>query len=276
MENWIMANLRNKSIDKQLRLTADIKHVFSWLEIFVNNFTEGNVTNVKERHLIQSNWSSNRFEQLFEIKQFMRDTLTCFSVQLREEFRELDYMDVLRQPEYPRTIFNVGFNWTMTYYADVMTLGVTGNDPLSATLYGLHVTMHKTGRTITYDAYESKLLEYPYQTDCRNYSKDNFVSRADCHEKCVKKVSFESPSSLKMMPAYVSLERNETSSSIKLAPAYTSSFREFLTDNYTASLKKKIQEVLSFCDKKCSQRECESKKFIPKLLSVKEIKSNPP
>src|SRR5207249_3868204 len=145
-------------------------------------------------HLIQSKWSSNRFEQLFEIKQFMREGLKCFSVQLREEFRELHYTDVLRQPRYPRTIFQVGFNSTIAYYAGVMTLGVTGNEPLSATLYGLHVYMHENIIAFTYDSYESKLLEYPYQADCRNYSKDNFVSRRDCHEKCVKKVSFESPS----------------------------------------------------------------------------------
>ena len=266
----IIANFRNNSIDEQLRLTADIKHVFEFFEVFVNNFTEGNVTIVKERYLIQSNWSSSRFDQLFEIKQFMRDTLKCFSVQLRQEFRELHYTDVLRQLTYPRTILSVGINSTIANYGDKMILGVTENDPMSATLNALELYIHTTVGVFTYDAYESKLLQYPYQTDCRNYSKDNFVSREDCHEKCVKKVSFESPSSLNMMPAYVSFERNESNPSLKLAPIYASYSEGFSTDNYTAFLKKKTQEVLSFYDKKCSQRECESKKFVPKLLSMRQ------
>ena len=246
----IIANFRNNSIDEQLRLTADIKHVFEFFEVFVNNFTEGNVTIVKERYLIQSNWSSSRFQQLFEIKQFMRDTLKCFSVQSREEFRELNYTDVLRQPYLPRTIFAVGFNSTIPDYAGVLTFGVTGNDPLSATLDGFYVHMREIIISLTYDSYESKLLEYSYQTDCRNYSKDNFVSQADCHEKCIKKVSFESPSSLNMMPTYVTLQGNETNPSLKLAPVYEPFFEGVLDDNYTASLKRKTQEVLLFCDKK--------------------------
>ena len=267
----IMANLRSNSIDEQFRLTADAKAVFTDFEVFVNNFTEGNVTIVKERYYFKS----SRFEQFFEIKQFMRDTLKCFSFQLREEFRELHYTHVLRQLEYPKTIFAVQFNLEIAEYALTIALGVTGNDPLSATLYSLEILLYTNGIALTYDAYESKLLEYPYQTDCRNYSKDNFVSRGDCHEKCVKKVSFESASSLNMMPAYVSLEKNESNPSLKLAPIYTSSYEGYLVDNYTAFLKKKIQEVLSFCDEKCSQRECESKKFIPKLLSMKEKMHKP-
>src|SRR5438876_731054 len=107
--------------------------------------------------------------------------------------------------------------------------------PLTTTLYTLDLST-PTG-IFTYDAYESKLLEYPYQTNCRNYSEDNFVSQGDCHEKCVKKVSFESPSSLNMMPAYVSLQRNETNPSLTLAPIQTglSSFEGFLTDKFTVS-----------------------------------------
>ena len=44
-----------------------------------------------------------------------------------------------------------------------------------------------------------------------------------------------------MMPAYVSLERNENNPSLKLAPIYASYSKGYLTDNYTALLKTKIQ-----------------------------------
>ena len=156
----------------------------------------------------------------------MRDDTKCFSVQLKEEFRELKYKDILKQSSTPRLIFQLGINETFGYYADVLQLGVTGNDPSTAYMYSLQLHAYHTGITFTYDAYESKLLEYPYQTDCRNYSKDNFISQGDCHEKCVKHVAFESPDSLNMMPVFVSIQRNETNPSgepVTLAPVSTGS-----------------------------------------------------
>ena len=269
----IMANLRNNSIDDQFGLTADVKHIFEYFEVFVNNFTNRDVALVKERYFVQSMWSLQPFEELFDIKHFMRDDTKCFSVQLKEELRELKYKDVLKQSSTPRLIFQLGINETFGYYADVLQLGVTGNDPSTAYMYSLQLHAYHTGITFTYDAYESKLLEYPYQTDCRNYSKDNFISQGDCHEKCVKHVAFESPDSLNMMPVFVSIQRNETNPSgepVTLAPVST--FAIEVTDNYTALIKTKIQDVTSFCDKKCSQRECESKKYIPRLLSLQTDK----
>ena len=276
----IMANLRNNSIDEQFRLTADVKHIFQLFEIFVNNFTEGNVTYNMERYYTGLTWGRQSIvEQLFEIKQFMRDVNKCFSIQLKEKFREFNYKDVLRQPIYKGALFHIGINKTIASYADLMMFGVTGNDdPMStASMCALHLHVYDNHIAFTYDTYVSKLLEYPYQTDCRNYSKGNFISQGDCHEKCVKQVAFESPDSLNMMPAYVSIQRNDTNPSgknVTLAPVSTFAIELDRSDNYTALLRKKIQDVLSFCDKKCSQRECESEKFIPKLLTLQTKRHN--
>ena len=264
----IMANLRNNSIDEQFRLTADVKDIFNSLEVYVNNFTTDNRKYVKERYLTTS---SETFGQLIQSKQFMRDDSKCFSVKLKDQFRKLKFKDVVRQSSFPRLIFQLEINETIASYAELFHLGVTDNDPSTASMHSLLLNAYKTATTFTYDSYESKLLEYPYQTDCRNYSKDNFISQGDCHEKCVKHVAFESPDSLNMMPVFVSIQRNETSPSgkpITLASASTYAKQVHMGDNYNRLHKAKTEEILSFCDTKCSQRECDSKKYIPRLLSM--------
>ena len=176
----------------------------------------------------------------------MRGINKCFLIQLRDQFKNLNYQDVFNQqysePEF--VVFRI--NWTIAYYVDSMSMAITGNDdPLStSSLFSIFSPFEETTGTLTYDTYKSKLLEYPYQTDCRNYTKDNFISKGHCHEQCVKHI---------------------------VAPALTFDSEK---DNHTLFVREKIQEAVSFCDKKCSQRECESKKYIARLVSLQANRGN--
>lgn len=270
----IIDNMRNYSIADQFDyLTAGFGEIFGYFEIFVDEFTDGNTTYSKELYYTGKTRFSKTIHLLLDIKQYMRDINKCFSMELRGDYKKLKLKDVLRQPIYQGSLIQVGIRNTIAFYTDLLMFGVTiKDDPYStSSMYSIHLHIHKNQIVFSFDEYQSKLLAKPYQTDCRNYTQDGFVSQGDCHETCVKKMVFLNKTSPNVIPISVTIKPEDT---FPLAPASTFSLERDKHDMESTILKDKIQSVLSFCDKECSQRECESQKMLPRLLSLQTKRHN--
>ena len=93
--------------------------------------------------------------------------------------------------------------------------------------YSYFVTHHYT--------MDTKSLEYPYETDCRNYDSPNITNDVECTEACIGKKTFEKFMKL----PYVSLvTKSQFSAPFKLLGRI---------DFQSKETEREFQEILSFC-----------------------------
>ena len=103
----------------------------------------------------------------------------------------------------------------------------------------------KSNRKIlsSFVTHSSTLLEYPYKTNCRDYSKSGMLSRSQCRQQCFKTLFI---SRFKGIPEESYAFQSDTTY-LQTAPK----------DNESL-----FQDILEHCKRSCFQRECQSLVYI--------------
>lgn len=101
---------------------------------------------------------------------------------------------------------------------------------------------------ISYDTYESMRLPYPYKTQCRDYHRENYISKGHCKEDCIK--------------SWYKTEKGFLPDRIRVLES---------EGNYSIRYTKTNEHVIKNCSVKCSQDECKSRFVIPRLKKIDKL-----
>ena len=95
--------------------------------------------------------------------------------------------------------------------------------------------------TTSFESHESVLLEYPYKTNCRDYSKIGFTSQKHCKEMCFKS---------KTIQRYKAL--------LEDSHGFPSDNISLMQSEYPWTNQSTVRYFKSLCKKDCEERDCRS------------------
>ena len=175
---YLYNDLANEmTIPEIFNMTHPIEEIFHVFEL--NGLVMNPNGSIKFYTMLMSNMSNFQFSI---DKTFLQEGLKCFSLSLRSGRNNIIYLnDVLNlTPDYSYLVF-----WQVNYGIQVQ------------------IFLHKKGYLLSliddhykgdfgnligwqFVTYESVRLEYPYKTNCRDYTKVGLSSQKECIEKCFK------------------------------------------------------------------------------------------
>ena len=113
---------------------------------------------------------------------------------------------------------------------------------------------------LSYDTYESRLLKYPFKTNCIEYPND--MTSDKCHHRCLKQAALQK---YNIIPLTCNAYENETFK--RIAKEFHPKFRKPSSHWLERSIMDQMEII---CDKKCEKRECNSVIHVPRLESQAE------
>ena len=261
IQEMILDDIRTNLIEgfppgQQFSLTLDSSDFIADSMFFVNDYENKKLGIRLNQELIFMD--SSRIRELhssfFLVHSFMRDLRKCFSLQVREKFRIMNRRHLMRQRKDFGRIFSFKFGKNFTNSLRKTGFIPTPNhEPLApGQKSGIVIPLTPTSFYLTYDTYRSKLLQYPFSTDCREYSEKGFVSLGDCIDSCIENKSL---TLFRKLATRVSYFSNTTR--IPMSPA----------EAKKTETKATLKGIMNHCDKKCSQRECHSVEYVPRVVS---------
>ena len=149
-------------------------HTFALNGLFVN--PNGSI---RFYDMFMSNMSNFQFSI---DKTFLHEGLKCFSLSLRSERNNLiDFIDIQSlNPEDRHILF-----W-QTQSEQLTRLFLHKKGYLVSLKDRYQILRRGNVSAISYKVHESIQLEYPYKSNCRDYTKVGLSSRKECIEKCFK------------------------------------------------------------------------------------------
>ena len=108
--------------------------------------------------------------------------------------------------------------------------------------------------TITYDSFESRLLESPFASNCRHYDREGLNSRSQCRHDCFK--------------SHIIAKSGRTPHDVKETETIPPNINVFEEDDLSSieSDQNKISLIQEHCHQQCHQRECHSVRFVHRVL----------
>ena len=214
------------------------------------------------------------FDEYYEVTTFMRDGLKCFTLNIRENYRsKLHFKKIKRQPIASFFLNAVTFTLDLLkkmpyfwYMIDKRGKCSQGGIPAYLSLE----TKPNVNLGLSYKEYEEVLLPPPFDTMCRNYSvsqdgQQAFISQDHCYESCYKQESLRTTKGL--LPGIL-MFANDSASIIPYSDELKGE-SVTLTKTGQKVLMKNLRHKLSAeCEKKCWQRDCHVKTFIPRQTSL--------
>ena len=211
------------------------------------------------------------FDEYFEVTTFMRDGLKCFTLDIREKYwLMLDFKKIKRQPIASFFLNSVTFTLDLLKKMPYFWYMTDKRGKCSQGGIPAYLSVETKPNVIigfSYEEYEEVLLPPPFDTMCRKYSvsEDGFISQDHCYESCYKWESLRATRSL--LPGIL-MFANDSASIIP----YSDELEEAsvtLTETGEKVLMKNLRHNLSEeCEKKCWQRDCHVKTFIPRQTSL--------
>jgi len=212
------------------------------------------------------------FDSMFDVNIYLRDVSICMSLELKQEIYDfIEFNNVKRQiiasylislltfnPQAVEQLNSRGFNFMFEERNRVSEGGMSSYLSLSI----------RSGQTfgITYDEYQENLLPPPFDTDCRDYSKEGFLGQDNCYEKCVRRESLKACG--KIMPSLIILpnETNPIIPSFEFAKETGGISSSVLSGGKT--VKQLFNQISQSCEESCMQRDCKIHSFFPKLMTL--------
>ena len=210
-----------------------------------------------ERYLLLN--QENQENEVLRLSTFLKNTLKCYTLEVRSDYRILSYYGVMRQDFLTgmtslfvikdEVVQNINLiHYILTPTGKTMRSGFYSYIPLSPQL-GKSFPM-------TYSTYEANLLPKPYETQCVNYTALGLGNRGECYERCLKE---ESLATSGFLPLGVNIMPNETNN--------LHSLKELIFHSHT---KKNHKNMDMLCDLRCHEKDCTSIAHIPLKLETAE------
>ena len=115
---------------------------------------------------------------------FIHDRYKCWTLNIRPELNKIRFEELRAVYYSPKRFLT---SWK-TYFQTEIQVFIHSRSYLVNTRDDKTIIHNKSGSRVitTFVSHESVLLEYPYKTNCRNYTKIGFTSRKHCKEMCFK------------------------------------------------------------------------------------------
>ena len=246
-----VSNLQALNISRIFEVTYKFRDMFDRVAVYLENGTK---TGVSRNYALLSPRSAE-FYDFFEVSEIFKDMFRCYSLKFKEPV--INHYHLSRQAGRPGAYAITVLNQPRVNDTSAMYFIPNNNDRnLTAGFYGHLPMASKTDHAqhLSYDVFESKLLEAPYETRCIEYSDFGLGSRGECFEECIRN---ESITATGMIHPALTIYGGETRKAIKLL--------DIMQNN--KSVKALMDDLEDLCDKRCQAKDCRSTIYIPKLLS---------
>ena len=246
-----VSNLQDFNISRIFEVTYKFRDMFDHVAVYLEN---GSKTGLSQDFTVLST-ASAEFYDVFEVTEIFKDMFRCYSLKFKGPV--INYYHISRQVGKPGVYAIIMLNQLRVKDTSAMYFVPIKHDcNLTAGFFtGLPVAS-KTDHIqhMSYNVFESKLLEAPYETRCIEYSNFGLGSRGECFEACIRN---ESISATGMIHPLLTIYGGETRKSIKLW--------DIMQNNN--NMKTLMDGLADLCDKRCQAQDCQSTLYIPMLLS---------
>ena len=246
-----ISNLQTLNISRIFEVTYKFQEMFDRLAVYVEN---GSKTSLPRNFAILS----PRFAELndfFEVSEIFKDIFRCYSLKFKKPV--MNHYHISRQVARPGAYAIIILNQPRVNDTSAMYFIPNNNDRnLTSGFFAVLPMASKTDHVqhLSYEVFESKLLQAPYETRCIEYSDFGLGSKGECFEACIRN---ESISATGMIHPSLTIDGGETRKAIKLLDIMQNI-------NNTKTL---LDDLEDLCDKRCQAKDCRSTIYIPKLLS---------
>ncbi|KAI1286291.1 hypothetical protein HDE_11172 [Halotydeus destructor] len=205
--------------------------------------------------------SSQECEKLFELSKYIKQRYVCYSFDLEGsilDFKVNHVTNGLQSPRFYMIKLKSTFKGADYFFMHISDHKLRDHGPsesfteqfrdLNDSGYGDHNYV-----SLTYKSFHSHKLPPPYDTNCRDYSRDpNFESSSDCFEHCVRTLIVEA---LEVLPFSIAIYDEPE---IQMITAK-------LLKNETIS--QTLDGAETLCVRKCPSANCISIDYTPVILS---------
>ncbi|KAI1291853.1 hypothetical protein HDE_07598 [Halotydeus destructor] len=200
-----------------------------------------------------------RCDDLYHITESFKSAVKCFTFKLKER-QNYNYLTIQRMKLFPGMQSSIIMRNSIRNLTRDITVYFHLQDTYSREGFSRLIFLTPMELfTMTYVAYDIKLLPAPFNTDCQDYTVSGYFDRGDCFEKCVNKQSLDKMGKLSPGPAILLQEfANE-----RLIAAET------VINN--ATVRNTVYAIYDHCDKYCSKRDCKDKYYIPQLMALNKF-----
>lgn len=241
----ITANIQNINTSYIFDITMDWKELFSVVGAY----------NSKEKRIATG-------ESVLSIKEYVQDVRKCYQLESKGHLgRNLSYFAIRRMPVYHSLLSMALFS---DKYVHQLRTILYGLNPLGENYYSDYSAFlllpieRGILYTLTLNEYRTTLLPPPYETKCRNYSKEGVKSRGGCYESCLRVHSLKTWGRLHAHLAVFPQDKEKLMS-----------FTEIMGQ------KRKDHEVMDEkCSAECQRRDCSSFLYVPRYITIADGRSN--
>lgn len=250
----ITSNLQMFKLSRIFEVTKKYNEITTEAMLFFSFFNDSLHS---ENTYVQMNVSDFVAAEAMNVSTFLKDTMKCYSMDIKQEHRKLSFYTVMRQAIVPgmlsfykisNEVINStkSLNYILTPNGRVMRAGFYSYVPLSP--------QYSRSFSMTYDTYEAYLLPPPFETRCVEYKKLGLGSRGDCYEACVRSAMLDING---LVPQGVNIHPDETHDLLSLS--------SLLFNGTTKTMLRKLDVM---CDLRCHAKDCISIAHIPRKLTT--------
>ena len=175
--------IKEVSIGTIFNLTAPFEEVFP---VFTTIGLTHNFFGSDEQKTKEELPTSGKFQFTID-STFIHDRYKCWTLNIRSELNKIKFDELQAIYVNPRRLM---ISW-YSYVKTEIHVYVHSKGFLINTIDDKTIVKSGFGVETSFQSHESVLLEYPYKTNCRNYTKIGFTSRKHCKEMCFKSKTIE-------------------------------------------------------------------------------------
>ena len=178
---YIYNNLvKEKTMAEILNLTEGFEHVFGYFSTTGRALQDADAENPKQAVYRLSNASDFQFSLDMV---FIHNNNKCFTINIRPDLKKFSFKQLSDMSSYDLQC-NL-MSWVSDFGSDVEVKLHGKGYLIGVKDVMLIIEPLKYART-TFVTHESILLEYPYKSNCRDYTKTGLLSQKHCYEMCLK------------------------------------------------------------------------------------------
>ena len=247
--SFIYSNLvKEKTVAEILKLSEAFEEIFGYFTT-TGRAHEG----IDSENLTKTEYRlSNDSDFQFSLDMvFIHNYYKCFTINIRPNFNKFSFKELSSTAtNFMRCNL---MSWVSDFGSDV-GVKLHAKDYFIGMEDAIFLISPLTYVTTTFVTHESNLLEYPYKTNCRDYTKTGFLSQKHCYEMCFKSKTVDKWKSI--IPKSHALQTDM----IPLRDAFSSNEGDLRTTFASRT-----------CRLECENRDCQSVTF---LVDDKETETN--
>ena len=213
-------------------LTASFEEVFP---VFTTTGLAHNSFGSDKQKLTEDRLTSGSDFQFTIDSTFIHDRHKCWTINIRSDLNTINFNELQVLHVKPRRLLT---SW-LSFFRSEIRVFLHSKGYLINTLDDRTVVGSRSHILTSFESHESVFLEYPYKTNCRDYTKIGFTSRKHCKEMCFKS---------KIIQRYKAL--------VEDCHAFQSEDMFLLESEYPTNNQSIVRYFIRLCKKYCEERDC--------------------